>query len=148
MAQESTDPTGIGHREQLEQEEPHSLWFTKTYDDYTVDSPILNSCIKRGKSDNYQITIVMGTWCPDSRQEVPRFYKILDQMVFPMVNTKLILVDKKKDDPNSLAKELEVEFVPTFIIYDKGGKELGRIVEKPRKSLEKDLCKILTGSRK
>jgi hypothetical protein len=34
--------------------------------------------------------------------------------------------------------------VPTYILY-KGKKEIGRIIDAPKESFEKDLLKILTG---
>lgn len=134
--------TGLGEREQLEVKEPHSEWFTKEYDSYKIDSKTLNSCFQGKKLENYYITIVMGTWCPDSRREVPRFYKILDNLVFPPVNVRLILVNKEKKDPSGTLKNMEIAYVPTFIISDKKNVELGRIVETPKKSLEKDLCEV------
>lgn len=134
--------TGLGEREQLEVNEPHSKWFTEEYDSYKTDSKTLNSCFQGKKLDGYFITIVLGTWCPDSRREVPRFYKILDNLVFPPVNVKLIFVDKDKKDPSGTIKNMEITHVPTFIIRDKKGVEIGRIVEEPKKSLEKDLCQI------
>jgi len=37
---------------------------------------------------------------------------------------------------------LDIKRVPTFIIYE-NGEEIGRIIETPKKSLEKDLEKIV-----
>ncbi|MEJ2614863.1 MAG: hypothetical protein P8Z35_07895 [Ignavibacteriaceae bacterium] len=41
---------------------------------------------------------------------------------------------------------MKIELVPTIIFY-KDEKELGRIVETPNDSLEKDILKILTGDK-
>jgi uncharacterized protein (DUF1015 family) len=38
--------------------------------------------------------------------------------------------------------ELEIEKVPTFIVY-RNGEEIGRIIETPIKSMEEDLYEIL-----
>ena len=40
---------------------------------------------------------------------------------------------------------LNIEKVPTFIFY-KNGIEIGRIIESPEKSIEKDFLKILNGN--
>ena len=40
-------------------------------------------------------------------------------------------------------KTLQIKFVPTFIVSDNAGKELGRIVENPSKTLEEDLIKLI-----
>ena len=144
-AQEMKTITGIGEREQIELTEPHSVWFTEEYDSYEVNNKALNSCFQGKKLENYYITIVMGTWCPDSRREVPRFYKILDNLVFPPINVRLIFVDMNKKEPSGSLKNMKISYVPTFIIRDRKDQELGRIVEAPKKSLEKDLCDILFG---
>ncbi len=84
----------------------------------------------------------MGTWCSDSRREVPRFYKILDELNYPEEKVELINVDRNKVGIENSVDSLNIELVPTFIIYSKG-EEIGRIIETPKESLEKDLAKIL-----
>jgi hypothetical protein len=54
----------------------------------------------------------------------------------------LIGVNREKQGLSDEAEELDIEFVPTIIFY-KDGSEIGRIVETPAESLEKDLLKIL-----
>jgi thiol-disulfide isomerase/thioredoxin len=39
----------------------------------------------------------MGTWCGDSKREVPRFIKILKSVDFPMENLKIVALDKRKE---------------------------------------------------
>jgi thiol-disulfide isomerase/thioredoxin len=86
----------------------------------------------------------MGTWCGDSRRETPRFYKVLEQTDFDLNNFELITVNKDKKTPDNLQEGLNIIRVPTFIFY-KQGKEVGRYVEFPRETLEKDILKIVTG---
>lgn len=140
---DSKTPLGTIDREMLEQNEPYASWFTKEYDSYKVDVKALKACAPEGHFKDYRITIVLGTWCEDSRREVPRFYKILDHLLFPSMYTRIILVDKNKKDDKDKTEKLNIEYVPTFIITDRNGKELGRIVEKPTKSLEADLCEFM-----
>jgi len=54
---------------------PFVDWFKPNYDSYVVDSFICNFIrpLLAGKS----ITIFMGTWCGDSRREVPRVLRCL-----------------------------------------------------------------------
>lgn len=89
-----------------------------------------------------KITIVMGTWCGDSHLQVPRFYKILDALEIPEKETELICVDRSKKAENGLIDDLNILHVPTFI-FSANGKELGRIVESPKETLEKDMLSIL-----
>ncbi len=84
----------------------------------------------------------MGTWCSDSQREVPRFYKILTDAGYNDKRVKIIAVDKSKEAIVVDIKNLDIEKVPTFIIY-KDDIEVGRIIETPKKSLEKDLWKIV-----
>lgn len=118
-----------------------SWWFDSEHDNYTPDSATVKEI---GDKLNYvKITIVMGTWCSDSHREVPRFYKILDQLNYNPKYLTLICVDRKKSDPSGDVNKLDIVSVPTFIFH-KGDKEIGRIVESPKESLEKDMLKILT----
>lgn len=119
----------------------YSHWFTKNYEAYKAEEAIISK-IKR-KIKKCKITGFLGTWCGDSRREVPRFYKILDKVDFNMDNLEMIAVNRSKKTPDNLQKDYNIVRVPTFIFYKKE-KEIGRIVEYPRESLEKDILKILT----
>jgi thiol-disulfide isomerase/thioredoxin len=119
-----------------------SWWFNSEYNMYEVDSTALKDASAKLKND--KITIVMGTWCSDSRREVPRFYKILDYLGYPSDKVKLLMVDRNKKGNGNETDGLNIERVPTIIFY-KNDKELGRIVEYPEESLDKDMMKIITG---
>ena len=85
----------------------------------------------------------MGTWCPDSRREVPRFMRILDVWKFHLTKVTFIGVDNAKLSPVGEYEKLKIQRVPTFIIY-KNNIEAGRIIENPVTSLEQDMVNILT----
>jgi thiol-disulfide isomerase/thioredoxin len=125
---------------------PHADWFLKGYDEYTPGSGALNTLLDI-PPDGISIKIVMGTWCPDSRREVPRFMRVLDMWHFPGENVKFIGVDINKVSPVGEFSSLNIERVPTFIIY-KNNIEAGRIIEVPKTSLEQDLVNILQGMNK
>jgi len=90
---------------------------------------------------------VMGTWCPDSRKQVPAFLRILDIWNFPGDSVTFIGVDDQKLSPVGGYEELNIERVPTFIFY-KNNIEAGRIIENPLTSLEQDMVNILGGKEK
>ena len=138
---EATWIIGAFDPERLKQE-PYSSWYTSGYDDYQITSEALNSLLDVAK-DNITIKIVMGTWCPDSRREVPRMMRILDIWKLPMSQVTFIGVDRKKIANVPGYDSLKIEKVPTFIIY-KNNIEAGRIIEVPTTSLEQDLLNILT----
>jgi hypothetical protein len=123
---------------------PFEEWFRSNYDSYKVDSFTCNFIrpLLAGKS----ITIFMGTWCGDSRREVPRVLKMLDCCGFPMDKLTLIMVSNKdslyKKSPQHEEAGKNIVRIPTIIIEQKG-LEIGRIIEFPVTSLEKDLLSIL-----
>lgn len=116
-------------------------WFNEHYNNYQLDYQTIDRL--EGKLDDISITIVMGTWCSDSREQVPSFYKILDELNYPSDKITLICVDRKKKGLSDEADNLNIEFVPTIIFY-RDSEEIGRIIETPQESLEKDLLSILT----
>lgn len=100
--------------------------------------------IKKLKSmtTDVQVIIFLGTWCPDSEREVPRFLKVMELSQNSQITYKLFGLDRTKRDPDGLAEKHQVEFVPTFIVVHKN-EEIGRIVETPIVGLEQDLVEIL-----
>jgi hypothetical protein len=89
----------------------------------------------------YPITIAMGTWCQDSREQVPRFFKILDELNYNTNYLEIICVDKNKSAGIDIS-DLKILRVPTFIFYQ-DGVEKGRIIETPSLTLEEDTYKII-----
>ena len=125
------------------EEEPFNEWFDNEFDEYISEKKIFRK-IKRAKiNSKVKITIIMATWCSDSRREVPRFYKILHKLKYDLKNVTLINVDTKKMAEGTNVDKLNIERVPTFIFY-KNKKEISRIIETPNKTLEKDFLKIIT----
>jgi len=117
-----------------------SGWWNEEYDMYEVDDTTTGEL--KTHFNDIEIKLVLGTWCSDSRREVPRFYKILDEMEYPSENISLINVNREKVGLEDEVDGLEINFVPTFIFYG-NGKELGRIVETPYESLEKDILELV-----
>jgi thiol-disulfide isomerase/thioredoxin len=124
---------------------PYSEWYIKGYDEYQPENEVVKKLQNAG-IDNLQIKIVMGTWCPDSRREVPKFMRVLDVWKFPLSRVNFIGVDNSKLSPVAEYDSLHIERVPTFIIY-KNNIEAGRIIENPVTSLEQDILDILTGKK-
>jgi len=121
-------------------------WFDLNYEDYEPDQGVMED-LKTLPIKDITLKIIMGTWCSDSRREVPRFYKIMDDLGVTDDQVKLLMVNHDKKIPGMDIEDLNIERVPTLIFYkaDINGavKEMGRIIEIPIQSLEKDLLKIL-----
>ncbi len=101
-------------------------------------------CIRKSKkkNENIEVLIVLGTWCHDSQTQVPRFLKYFDEAGFKEDQLTMIGVDRSKTAGDVDISSLNIERVPTFIFY-RDNKELGRIIETPKKSLERDSYKII-----
>jgi thiol-disulfide isomerase/thioredoxin len=133
--------TGIANKETF-QDEAFKGWFDSRYDEYTTDKETIDKL--KTALEGYTIKGFMGSWCGDSKRETPRFYKLLDETGFNQNDFELITVDRSKKTPDNLQEGLDIIRVPTFIFY-KDGEEIGRYVEYPRETLEKDILKIITG---
>lgn len=123
-------------------------WFVSEFDQYQPHKTIIKDFKK--ELHQYKIKVFLGTWCGDSKREVPRFMKILKQAKFPKSQVQIIALDKTKEaykqSPGNEEKGLNIHRVPTFIFY-KDGKEVNRIVEEPTSSFERDIA-IITSTNK
>jgi hypothetical protein len=70
--------------------------------------------------------------------------RVLDAWQFPVTKLTFIGVDDTKQSPVGEYIKLDIQRVPTFIIY-KNNIEAGRIIENPTTSLEQDMVNILSG---
>jgi thiol-disulfide isomerase/thioredoxin len=91
-----------------------------------------------------EVTVFLGTWCGDSRRELPRFWKALDMAATVPFAVHYIGVDRQKEEPSAPVINNDIRYVPTFIVY-REGREVGRIVEESPHGIEKDLLALLTG---
>lgn len=119
-------------------------WYQPGYENYVPDSSIIQLLI--GLLKGKRIEIFLGTWCGDSRREVPRMMKMLAKTGVDQQQIKLIFVSNEsnsyKQSPQHEEFGKNIKRVPTLIVYD-DDKEIGRIIEYPVVSLEKDLLSIL-----
>jgi len=130
------------------QEEPYGTWFNKNYADYEVDT---STCrILKPALAGKEFLIFMGTWCADSRREVPRMFRILDYCGVASSQIKLVMLSNAdssyKQSPAHEERGLEIHRVPDLLVYI-NKKESGRIIESPVISLEKDLLAIAGGEK-
>jgi hypothetical protein len=92
-----------------------------------------------------RVTIYLGTWCSDSRRELARFWRAIDEAGGEMpFELAYVGVNRDKDEPAELLTGLGLEYVPTFVV-EAGGAETGRIVEESPNGIEFDLAALLRG---
>ncbi|MFL6291514.1 MAG: TlpA family protein disulfide reductase, partial [Thermoanaerobaculia bacterium] len=90
-----------------------------------------------------EVTVFLGTWCSDSRREVPRLWKALAEAGFDVpFEVHYIGVDRGKKEPASELSANDVRYLPTFIVR-RDGRETGRIVETSPNGIERDLLSLL-----
>ena len=134
--------TGLCNRKGLESN-LFKTYYETGYAAYAPDSATISTLKKAFANINILTTIVMGSWCGDCQEQVPRFYKIIDALGYSESKVTLYCVDRTKKTEKGEMDNLNISQVPTFIFY-KDGKELGRITETPKETLEKDILGILT----
>ena len=134
---------GVTTRQAM-QKAPFQEWYQKNYTTYEVKDEVTK--LRKAQIKGVEVLAFMGTWCGDSKREVPRFYKVMDKIGFEEKTIKLVNVhangEQYKQSPTAEEKGLNIHRVPTFIFY-KEGKEIGRIVESPVTSMEIDIAQIL-----
>ena len=54
----------------------HSDWFSANYKNYQPNKKIVQKISKKLK--NISIKAFIGSWCHDSKRELPRLYKIME----------------------------------------------------------------------
>jgi len=96
-------------------------------------------------NESYTVKIFLGTWCPDSEREIPRFMKVIRSLNNTSFDVSFFGLDRTDADKSGMREKYDITYVPTFIIY-KGEKEIGRIIETPEFSLEEDLFSICSNS--
>ena len=129
----------VHHNGNIEVEELFSKFsvFKVGYDDYVPSE------VKELKDDNVKVVIFFGTWCHDSKREIPKALKIFNDIGINDKNIELIAVGLDKKEHLGRASKLNLVYTPTLIFF-RGSKEIGRIIEKPVISLEKDIELIIS----
>lgn len=123
------------------EEDPHFSWFKTNYDAYQLDSSITAQIATL--TDDVHFIMVVGTWCGDSKRELPKQFKILDAAKVPEDNVTIFGVDRSKKSQEGTTDKYTILRVPTLIVF-RGEQELGRIVEHPRVTNEADLLRLLS----
>jgi tetratricopeptide (TPR) repeat protein len=147
LSAQKADPKLLGDcsLSQLEKE-PYSAWYAKNFSAYEPNIQVVEA-LKKTNPAKYTMKVFFGSWCGDSKRELPKMTKLLEKLSFPQKNLSLIGVDDStevyKQSPQRQEAGMNIFRVPTFIVY-KNNKEVGRIVEYPTETIERDLLKIFS----
>jgi thiol-disulfide isomerase/thioredoxin len=133
----------LGWMDRAVLERPPFQAFKVSYDSVQVQGEFIP--LLQEVQDSTEVLIFFGTWCSDSRREVPKFLKIADRVGIPAGKIQLYGVDRSKASADGLPQRYDIQLVPT-LIFLKGGVEVGRITETPRTSMEADMLSILAAA--
>jgi len=125
---------------------PYSEWFDGQYSRYQPDPQSVEKL--RPLLKGVSVEAYFGTWCGDSRRQVPRLVRLLDLAGLEEQRLGLVALSDRamefKQSPGHPEAKRYVHRTPTIVVV-RDGREIGRIVETPALSLEADLVAILEG---
>ncbi len=101
-------------------------WFKENMKLGQADAAAVSAFQKNGSK--FQMVVFGGTWCDDTQNLLPVFYRLVDKSGYPDSSITLIGVDRPKTTLYNLHKAFHITDVPTFIVM-KDGEEVGRVVE-------------------
>ncbi len=120
-------------------------WYQQHYDEFETQQ---ESHSWKKQLKNTQVDIYLGSWCGDSKNWVPQFVHLWDELGLDRDQLNIVALydgeEKYKQGPNHEEKGLGIHRVPTFI-FKEDGQEIGRIVEFPVTDLETDLAQMALG---
>jgi len=123
------------------EKESSFTWLKSGTDEYRPDEQLVN-VLKRQLHD-YTMVVFLGTWCDDSHYLIPKLEKILQITGYPSTRLTMFGVNREKTTKGGEEKKYNITLVPTIILFNNDGKEMGRITESVQKSIEADLCAML-----
>lgn len=112
--------------------------FARGYEEFKTDAqPIW-------LPEDASVLLFFGTWCHDSEREVPRLLKLLESGGLNDEKLTLIGLDYRKREPEGRAAQFNIRYTPTAV-FMRGGIEVGRIIERPKTSLNEEIAAIFSG---
>ena len=118
-------------------------WFPTNYKFAQPDADAIK-IFNKNKS-NFKLMVFGGTWCEDTQNLLPMFYKLIEQSKYPERKITLIGVDRQKQSGNELAAKYNIKNVPCFIVLKNDGTEVGRVVEYGKGiGIDKELAEIVS----
>jgi thiol-disulfide isomerase/thioredoxin len=132
------------------EKEPNFSWVTSDFNNYMPDPASVEYLSKHFAQ--YRLLIFAGTWCGDTKLLLPGLYKTLSALNIDYHNLMIVGMDRNKKTTTKQAKKLvkhyHISLLPTFVLLNEQGNEVGRIEESVNKSVEADLVEIMKGGGK
>jgi hypothetical protein len=80
------------------QKEPSFSWFQSGEKEYSPQTNAIT--FLKQTLPSYDLIVFLGTWCDDSKLQIPHLYKILNEVNFPFKNVQLYGVNRAKKENN------------------------------------------------
>lgn len=111
-------------------------------DNYTPNPQVVHHIYSQMQKRDITFIIIGATWCDDSEKEMPKLFKLFKKLDVSGSKYELYGVDRSKNETTGKVAQLNIERVPTLIMYE-DGKEKGRIVETPLVEWDEDLLPLI-----
>ncbi len=125
---------------------PYADWFDGQYSRYQPEAANVERL--RPLLGGVSIEAYFGTWCGDSRRQIPRLARLLDLTGVNESRLTLVALSDRpmefKQAPGHPEAKRYVHRTPTIVVL-RDGREIGRIVETPAATLDSDLLAIVEG---
>lgn len=132
---------GIITKYALQNNDAFKGWYGSNQNGFKLDSVVVNAMeASKGK---VQYVIFGGTWCEDTQNILPKFFKLQEASGVSDNAISFFAVDRSKKTLGNVADAFKITNVPTIIIM-KDGKEAGRVVEYGRGGRwDKDVAELV-----
>ena len=115
-------------------------WFGKGADLYHPNQQAVDELHKIWP--DYRFIVFAGTWCSDTKDMLPKFYKVLVEAGIDLHTVEMFGLNRSKEALNNETTLYSITRVPTIIVMHQF-REVGRITENVEMSVEEDLVKII-----
>lgn len=123
-----------------------SLFLGSLQNDYRAYKPnklVMDSIREILSAGNMlMVDVYGGNWCSDTRYGMGGLTHVLDDLGLRKSDFRYIRVDKDKKIIDLKPAGIEISLVP-LVIFHIGKKEIGRIIENPMESWERNLLQLL-----
>jgi thiol-disulfide isomerase/thioredoxin len=96
----------------------------------------------RASLSDIRLLVFMGTWCEDSRNLIPKLYKVLQDAGYATDQVLMYGMDRAKTSGTEIEKTYNATLLPTIIIY-RNNAEIGRIIETVPTTIEAELSRLI-----
>ncbi|MFQ6126684.1 MAG: thioredoxin family protein [Candidatus Heimdallarchaeota archaeon] len=129
--------------------EKYRKMFKRGVEGYKIKEEVLEQISEITKTKKFAIRVFAADWCKDTRKALPALSIIMSRI--PEIDLKILGGIKNVPfDPNIRWKvppsppevdTFDIRAIPTIIIFDKNGEEVGRMVEHPEatETIEEEL---------